>query len=251
LLSLADRYVKEAAKRRKAADAAKPGTAKADAALAKAEKAVVDAKTRLLQLTNDPAAVSSEQLRAATAATKRVEEAYRAAKKKHRAQTSEYRMRDQAATAYTQYARMVQTHVARVEITIHCKADLGCYGATLNQSEADLLARIKPYVPDIETWTREEKQGVVDASIERAMLELGKRGAAAADLTDALLDAATSDHRIVRESILLALPHIAKLPCARCVTKLDRAIKAGEGKTTLDALNLETSVLRNYFRWAR
>jgi hypothetical protein len=34
------------------------------------------------------------------------------------------------------------------------------------------------------------------------------------------------------------------------VTKLDEAIKAGEGKTSLGDLNLETVILRNYFRWA-
>jgi hypothetical protein len=34
------------------------------------------------------------------------------------------------------------------------------------------------------------------------------------------------------------------------VTKLDAAIKAGEGKSTLGDLNLETTMLRNYFAWA-
>ena len=32
--------------------------------------------------------------------------------------------------------------------------------------------------------------------------------------------------------------------------KLDAAIRAGEGKTTLGDLNLETTMLRNYFAWA-
>ena len=35
-----------------------------------------------------------------------------------------------------------------------------------------------------------------------------------------------------------------------CVTKLDAAIHAGHGKTTLGELNLETTVVRNYFAWA-
>ena len=53
-----------------------------------------------------------------------------------------------------------------------------------------------------------------------------------------------------RQSILLALPKIARVPCANCETKLQVAIKAGEGKTTLGDLNLETTMMKNYFSWA-
>ena len=55
---------------------------------------------------------------------------------------------------------------------------------------------------------------------------------------------------MIRLAVLLTLPRIAKLPCPTCVTQLDRAIKAGEGKTTLGDLNYETTMLRNYFAWA-
>jgi hypothetical protein len=82
------------------------------------------------------------------------------------------------------------------------------------------------------------------------MLEIGKKGAAASNLTDTLLDAAKSDNRLIRQSVLLALPKVAKVPCGNCEAKLDIAIKAGEGKTTLGDLNLETTMLRNYFSWA-
>jgi hypothetical protein len=34
------------------------------------------------------------------------------------------------------------------------------------------------------------------------------------------------------------------------VAKLDAAIAAGTGKTTLGDLNLETTMVRNYFAWA-
>ena len=69
-------------------------------------------------------------------------------------------------------------------------------------------------------------------------------------MTDTLLDAAKSDVRLIRQSVLLALPKIAKIPCTNCESKLDAAIRAGEGKTTLGDLNLETTMLRNYFSWA-
>ncbi|HEY4056281.1 MAG TPA: hypothetical protein VGM39_06715, partial [Kofleriaceae bacterium] len=69
-------------------------------------------------------------------------------------------------------------------------------------------------------------------------------------LTDTLLDAAKSDSRLIRQSVLLALPKIAKVPCANCEAKLDTAIKEGEGKSALGDLNLETTMMRNYFSWA-
>ena len=42
----------------------------------------------------------------------------------------------------------------------------------------------------------------------------------------------------------------AALPCKSCEEKLVAAIKAGEGKTTLGELNVETTILKNYFAWA-
>jgi hypothetical protein len=82
------------------------------------------------------------------------------------------------------------------------------------------------------------------------MLEIGKRGPKASALTGKLLDSAKSDNRLIRQSILLALPKIAQVPCADCEAKLQAAIKSGEGKTTLGDLNLETTMMKNYFSWA-
>src|SRR6185503_9960549 len=48
----------------------------------------------------------------------------------------------------------------------------------------------------------------------------------------------------------LALPKIASVPCNSCEQKLQKAIKAGEGKTTLGGLNFETMMLKYYFSWA-
>jgi len=82
------------------------------------------------------------------------------------------------------------------------------------------------------------------------MLEVGKKGAAAAEYTTLLLDNVKSDDRLVRQSILLALPKIAKVPCDNCEAKIAAAIKSGEGKVTLAGLQLETQMLRNYFMYA-
>jgi len=83
------------------------------------------------------------------------------------------------------------------------------------------------------------------------MLELGKLGPTASQYTDALLDAAITDAALPRQAILLALPKIAALPCSSCDAKLERAFKAGEGKPALANANLETTVLRSYFSWAK
>ena len=52
------------------------------------------------------------------------------------------------------------------------------------------------------------------------------------------------------QSVLLALPKVAPKSCADCAAKLDEALKAGAGDTTLGDLNAETEVLRSYFSGA-
>ncbi|MBA3454349.1 MAG: hypothetical protein H0T42_14750 [Deltaproteobacteria bacterium] len=247
LLQLSQRYLDAAATKRKAANAAKPATKKADAALAKADKAWTDAKAKLLQVAND-ASSTTDQIRAATSSTKQTEDTYRTAKKKHREQTAPYRQHDQAAVAYIGYARMFQTHVARIEIAIRCQNDLRCYAASLTQTVAEAEAHVMPHIPDVAAWTREEKAGLVDAAIERAMLELARQETAASEHTPALLEHVATERRLIREAILLTLPRIAKLPCPTCVTRLDTAIAAGEGKPELGTLVIETTLVRNYFR---
>jgi hypothetical protein len=145
---------------------------------------------------------------------------------------------------------MFQTHIARIEVAIRCKQDMNCFAATLKSTPDEAAKNCAPYIKDIKDWTKDEKLGLLEGEVERAMLELGKMGQKATGLTDTLLDAAKSDDRLIRQSILLALPKVAKLPCSNCEAKLDAAIKAGEGKTTLGDLNLETTMLRNYFAWA-
>src|SRR5258705_10370741 len=101
-----------------------------------------------------------------------------------------------------------------------------------------------------EGWTKDEKTSLWEGEIERAMLEVGKKGSAAAEYTSLLFDNVKSDDRLVRQSILLALPKIAKGPCDDCEKKIAAAIKSGEGKTTLAGLQQETTMLRNYFMYA-
>ncbi len=248
-LNLARKYLDASAKKRKEADLQRPKADAADRSFAEAKQKVEDAKAALLKMTRDMNA-SADDIKKATRTALSAETAFKVAKRTHRDAISPFRETDQAAKAYLGYARMFQTHVARIEIAMRCKADLGCYAGSLRQTPDQVAVQVSGYLKDASTWSKDEKLGLIEAAIERSMLELGKRGAQASGHMDALLDAAVSDNRVIRQSILLALPKIAQVPCTVCLAKLDAAIKAGEGKAPLDDLNLETAIVRAYFTWA-
>lgn len=180
------------------------------------------------------------EMTAAKAALDKVTKPYQEAKAK-------YDELDNRAKNYKASQRVFETHLARIEIAIRCKGDPACLGGTLDAKFADVKDKLAPYIKGIETFTPAEQTEVMAAQIERAMLDLGKLGPQGASQTEKLLAAAKSDDRLVRQSILLALPKIAGKDCKECGAKLDAAIAAGEGKTTLGDLNYETTVLRSYF----
>jgi hypothetical protein len=250
LEALAQKYFEASTKKRAEANGkAKTVADAADKEFEKAKKLVDDAKASALKATHDNSK-SVEDIKAAVANAKKAEEDLKTAKKTHKDAVAPYKAADGAAKAYKGYARMFQTHIARIEIAIRCKQDINCYAGSLKLKPEEAARNNAPYIKDIKDWTKDEQLGLVEANVERAMLEIGKRGAKAAALTDTLLDNAKSDNRLIRQSILLALPKIAAVPCANCETKLQAAIRAGEGKTTLGDLNLETTMMKNYFGWA-
>ena len=249
LKGLAQKYFEASGKKRSEADGkAKAAADAADKEFAKAKKQVDDAKAAVLKATHDNAK-SAEDIRAATDAAKKAEDAFKVAKKTHADGVAPYKALDGAAKGYKGYARLFQTHMARIEIAIRCK-DVNCYAGALKLKPAEAAKYNAPYIKDLKDWTADEQLGLVEAAVQRAMLEIGKRGKAASALTDTLLDSAKSDNRLIRQSVLLALPKIAALPCANCEAKLQDALRAGEGKTTLGDLNLETTMMKNYFAWA-
>jgi hypothetical protein len=247
---LASKYLDAAAKKRAAAETKRAGKDAADATFEKAKQTHDAAKTKLLAIARDPASTVDE-IRAATAAAKQAETDFKQAKQVHRDKVREYKQLETAAKAYVGFARLFQTHIARIVIARRCKDDVACYAASLSIKPADAASHVATFIKDLDQWTEDDKLGLVEASIDRAMLELGKRGAKASAVVDVLLDSAKSDNRIIRQAILLALPKIATLPCPRCVVKLEQAIAAGEGKTTLGELQVETQIVRSYFEWAR
>ncbi|MBC7973538.1 MAG: hypothetical protein H7138_01040, partial [Myxococcales bacterium] len=250
LENLAQKYFDASAKKRAEADG-KPKAASdaADKAFAKAKAALDDAKAATLKITHDTTK-TAEDIKASVATAKKAEDDFKVAKKAHADAIAPYKAADGAAKGYKGYARMFQTHIGRIEIAIRCKQDINCYAASLDLTPEAAAQNNTPYIKDIKSWTKDEQLGLVEASVERAMLEIGKRGTKASALTGKLLDHAKSDNRLIRQSILLALPKIAQVPCADCEVKLQAAIKSGEGKTTLGDLNLETTMMKNYFAWA-
>jgi hypothetical protein len=250
LEGLAQKYFDASDKKRKESEG-KPKTDSdaADKEFEKQKKLLDDAKAAALKATHDNSK-TAEDIRAATEAAKKAEDVFKDAKKKHKEAIAPFKNLDAAAKAYKGYARMFQTHIARIEVALRCKNDTACYAGTLKLTADESSKNCAPYIKDIKDWTKDEKLGLLEGEVERAMLEIGKEGQKATGLSDTLLDAAKSDDRLIRQSILLALPKIAKVPCGNCESKLDAAIKAGEGKSTLGDLNLETTMLRNYFAWA-
>jgi len=155
---------------------------------------------------------------------------------------------------YKGYQRGFENHIARIELAQHCAGQVKCLMETFDAKPDEIFQRLKAAklidVKDDKEWSEGEREDLKVAQIERAVLELRKLGAGAKDQLSKLLDAAKSTDRLVREAILLALPRIAPVPCDECVTKLDGAIAAGQGKQELASLNFETELVRDYFSWA-
>jgi hypothetical protein len=248
--ALAQKYFDASDKKAKEA-AGKPKADKeaADKEFEAAKKVLDDAKANALKATHDTTKTAAD-IKAATELAKKAEDDFKVAKTKHKAAIAPFNAADGAAKAYVNFAHMFQTHIARIEVALRCKQDMNCYAGTLTETVDQAVGFMKHYIKDVDKWSKEDKQGLLEGEVERAMLEIGKQGQKLNNLTDPLLNAAKTDNRLIRQSILLALPKIAKVPCANCETKLDAAVKAGEGKSTLGDLNLETTMLRNYFAWA-
>lgn len=157
---------------------------------------------------------------------------------------------EQAAAAYVGFARMFQNHMARIELGIACKAEPRCLVGVLDKTPAEVVARMKPYLPDVDTWTAEDQQALWVATVDRGLIDLSKRGTAKPEVLDKLLAHAGTTERVVRQAILIALAKAAPRPCPACVTKLDEVIEADRTKSLGD-LTIETTLVRNYLRWGK
>ncbi len=171
------------------------------------------------------------------------------------------------------FERGFEAHLARVEIATRCDGKPECLMKAFEAKPEDVFALVKKqngspvtvkntagkdvsvtlFANDKE-WGDGDKADLLNAQIERAVLDLRRLGPAAAGQTTALLakvnDKKYLEDRLIRQAIMLALPRIAKLPCVECKTELEKLAKAGQGKAELNALNYETQLAISYFTWA-
>ncbi|HTJ44215.1 MAG TPA: HEAT repeat domain-containing protein, partial [Kofleriaceae bacterium] len=243
LLELAAKYKKAADEAAGKAEAKRPAYEAAKKTLDDAKAKLAAAKAQF-QKEGGIKKASAETINAMTAAQKAVDDA----DEPYDNARAEWKPLDNAAKDYRSYQRTFETHVARVEVYIHCKGNAKCFADALDAKPDEIAVRVGKYVKTInnklpagqkdprsidDVWTDNDKKGLVAAGVERAMLELGKMGEGARDQTAALLDHAKTEDRLVRQSILLALPKVAPKPCPDCEAKLDAAIKVGSGKSEL------------------
>lgn len=226
----------------------KPKFDAAEAALKQAIKDETDTKAAWIRASHE--SKDADQIKQLADLKKKAEDNAKEEKLKHRAATGAYNDAVRNEKNLTGFGRLFQAHTARIVVAQRCGKDVSCYIKTLSMKPADAVNDCRKYIKDVDKWSPDEQMGLLEGEIERAMLELGKLGAAASGTTEAMLDAAKTDDRIIRQSILLALPKVAKVPCDSCEDKLNIAIKAGAGKMTVAALELDTEMLANYFSWA-
>lgn len=244
IFAMAKKYVDASAKKRAAADKLQAVKTAADGELQNARDASDAARAKLLATTQDQTS-TADQIRAQTEVAKRADADFKAAKKKHREKISAWSMNDTAAKAYVGYARMFQTHVARVELAVRCADNLDCYATALKTTPSDAVLQLRASIPDVAQWSDDEKQGLVEAYVDRAVLELGRRPGGDAKTGD-IVALLASDNRLIREAALLHVARLAK--CPSCNARLDAVVEADRGKTHIAALALETQIVRLVLR---
>jgi hypothetical protein len=256
LKTMAKKYADASAKARKdadgapkaALDAANKKFEEAKQAYNTAKEAVEKAKA---EAGGDVAKVADAILTAATKAKeafdKTKQDVYLPAKEK-------FDVLDGQAKGYKGYQRGFENHIARIEVAVHCAGKPECLIAAFDAKPDDVYGRLKKGgyldVRDDKDWTEDDRKELVVAQIERAVVELRRMGDKARPHLDRLLDEASSNDRLIRQVILLALPRVAPRPCEPCEEKLDKAIASGQGKAELNEINYETQLVRNFFSWA-
>lgn len=250
LVKLSKKYVDASAKKAREAKQLERGKLAADAALDKARKES-DAINRKLELAATNSKLSVKELEALTAKAAKVQKAFVDARQKHREKIVPFRNAEAAAAAYLGYARMFQTHGARIDAVLRCKDDDKCYAGLLSLDASTAAQQLATYVPDAPKWTAAEQAAIVDAYVDRAMIELAKHRPAAPDVVEALLAKVGSSSKSIRDSVMLALPKVAPAPCPKCVAAFDAVLSTTGANPDLAAAEADLRVLRNYYRAAK
>ncbi|WP_428266856.1 HEAT repeat domain-containing protein [Haliangium sp.] len=154
------------------------------------------------------------------------------------------------AAGYRNYQRAFEQNLARAKVGIQCKADPKCYADILEQSGDEIGKSMSGDIDGFDKWSESEKEALKLAASERALFELAKMGEKGRPAMDAILKHVESSDRIMRQGTLLAMVHVAALPCDKCIARLDEVIDDQKGESTLAQLTVDTQTVRNYFLWA-
>ncbi len=213
--------------------------------------------------------VAAKQKKADTAHEK-AEKAYKEAQKKADADPDNKKLADKAkktkdrmddkhlaanrvaneVAGYRRFQRTFEQNLVRAYIGVRCKKDPNCYLEMVDANPDDIGKELAKYIKDWKDWTDDEKAGLKVAAMERSLLQLAKMGEDARSVVDKILEKVESTDRILRQGSLLVMMRAAQLPCEKCVKRLDAVLAEQKGQTTLNQLNNETVVARNYFLWA-
>ena len=169
--------------------------------------------------------------------------------KKEEAQ-QEDRMAQNRVAGYRGFQRAFEQHLARAHTGVTCKQDPKCYAEVLGKDGDAIGKSLSKHITDLDEWSDEEKKALEFAAAERALLELAKMDEKGLPGFDAVMKIVESKERVLRQGAMLAMVHTAKLPCDKCVERLDEIIAAQQEESTLAALTSDTKAVRNYFLWA-
>lgn len=159
-------------------------------------------------------------------------------------------MAQNRVAGYRNFQRAFEQHLARAHTGVTCKQDPKCYADILGKDGDAIGKGLGKHITDLDKWSVDEKNALKFAAAERALLELAKMGEKGRPGFDAVMKNVDSKERVLRQGAMLAMVHIAKLPCDECVTRLDAIIAEQQDESTLAALTADTKAVRNYFLWA-
>ncbi len=242
LRKLADKYQEASDKAKKEADGAPKAAYEKVKGPYDAAKATLDAAKKKVRDNGGEGKAPVDLIEAVTKAKNEFEKA----KEPYTKARETWKTLENTSDAYRGYQRVFETHIARIEIAVHCNGDAACLAKSLIQTPEEVFGRVKEFINPA-GYTEDDKKELKVAEVERALLDLGKMGPKAASQLPVLLEGVKSKDRLIRQSVLLALPKIAEKSNQETVKALDAAIKAAQGDTTLNELNVETEVLRSYF----
>ncbi|HVV88308.1 MAG TPA: HEAT repeat domain-containing protein, partial [Kofleriaceae bacterium] len=171
LRTLADKYQKASDDAQKQAD----GKPKSDYEAAKvpydAAKAAYDAAKKKVRDAGGEQKAPVDLVNAETKAKEDFDKVKDPYTKAHAA----WKTLTDTSDAYRGFERVFETHIARIEIALHCAGDAKCLAGSLKQTPEDVFKRVSEFI-NTDKYTEDDKKDLQVAEVERGLLDLGKMG---------------------------------------------------------------------------